>query len=128
MNAPLATDTTKASDDPNAASVVYFDGGCPICAKEISWYQPRAGGVSFLNVDQAGAAPAQDLTREAALARLHARTKDGRLVSGAAAFVALWRTIPSLRPVARVLDNRPVIAILDVCYLGFLKVRRLWRR
>lgn len=127
MNAPLATQTTKASDDPNAAATVYFDGGCPICAKEIAWYQPRAGGVSFLNVDALADAPAADLTRDAALARLHARTHDGRLVSGAAAFVALWRSIPALRWIARLLDNRPTLAVLDIAYAGFLKVRRLWR-
>jgi predicted DCC family thiol-disulfide oxidoreductase YuxK len=127
MNAPLAKDPPKASDDPNAAAVVYFDGGCPICAKEISWYRPRAGGVVFANVDAETTAPAPDLTRAAALARLHARTTDGRLVSGAAAFVALWRTIPALRPIARVLDNRLMIAVLDVAYAGFLRVRKLWR-
>jgi predicted DCC family thiol-disulfide oxidoreductase YuxK len=126
MNAPLAT-TTNASHDPKAAATVYFDGGCPICAKEISWYQPRAGGVTFANIDADTAAPAPDLTREAALARLHARTTDGRLVSGASAFIALWRTIPALRPLARVLDNRPTIAVLDVAYAGFLRVRKLWR-
>ena len=127
MSESPLTLSSKSASDPNAAAVVYFDGGCPICAKEISWYQPRADGVTFANVDADAAAPAPDLTREAALARLHARTADGRLVSGAAAFIALWRTIPALRPIARVLDNRPTIAALDVAYAGFLRVRKLWR-
>ena len=49
------------------------------------------------------------------------------LVSGAAAFLALWRATPGFRWPARLLSARPVVAVLDVAYDGFLKIRRLWR-
>jgi hypothetical protein len=69
-----------------------------------------------------------DLDREAALARFHARRADGALVSGAAAFLAVWRLSPRLAPVARLLDRAPFRQALELGYRGFLRVRPLWRR
>jgi hypothetical protein len=73
------------------------------------------------------ACPAPDLGREAALERFHVRLAGGELVSGAAAFLALWRETPGFRYLAMALSPRPVVAVLDVAYEGFLKLRRLWR-
>ena len=42
-----------------------------------------------------------DLSRQQALARFHVRRADGRLVSGAAAFVSLWQQLPRWRWAAR---------------------------
>ena len=106
---------------------VYYDGACPVCSREIGFYAKRTGGtVSYCDV-AATASPAPDLDREQALQRFHVRLSDGTLVSGAAAFLALWRQTPGFRLPARLLSARPVVAVLDVAYDGFLKVRRLWR-
>lgn len=106
---------------------VYYDGACPVCRREIGFYQTRTGGeVSYCDV--AGEAfPAPDLTREEALKRFHVRLANGELVSGAAAFLALWQETPGFRLLARLLSARPVVALLDIGYAGFLKLRRLWR-
>ncbi len=69
--------------------IVYYDGGCPVCSREITFYQRRPGGESFAWVDvtQADeAALGPGLSREAALARMHVRRADGTVVDGAAAF------------------------------------------
>jgi predicted DCC family thiol-disulfide oxidoreductase YuxK len=55
------------------------------------------------------------------------RLADGALVSGAAAFLALWRQTPGFGLAGRLLSVRPVVAVLDLAYDGFLKLRRLWR-
>ena len=71
---------------------VYYDGACPVCRREIGFYQKRTGGaVSYCDV-ATEASPAPDLDREAALKRFHVRLPDGALVSGAA--VALGRADP----------------------------------
>ena len=76
---------------------VYYDGACPVCRREIGFYQKRTGAeVSYCDV-AAEACPAPDLTREEALKRFHVRLADGALVSGAAAFLALWRETPGFR-------------------------------
>ena len=106
---------------------VYYDGACPVCSREIGFYRKRTGAaVSYCDV-AAEACPAPDLGREAALQRFHVRLAGGELVSGAAAFLALWRETPGFRYLAMALSPRPVVAVLDVAYEGFLKLRRLWR-
>ena len=106
---------------------VYYDGACPVCRREIGFYRKRTGAaVSYCDV-AAEVCPAPDLRREDALQRFHVRLRDGALVSGAAAFLALWRETPGFRLPARLLSVRPVVAVLDRAYDGFLKLRRLWR-
>jgi predicted DCC family thiol-disulfide oxidoreductase YuxK len=106
---------------------VYYDGACPVCSREIGFYQKRTGNeVSYCNVADE-ASPAADLRREDALARFHVRLPDGALVSGAAAFLALWQATPGFRAIGRLLSLRPAVKVLDIAYTGFLKIRRLWR-
>lgn len=107
---------------------VYYDGACPVCRREIGFYQRRTDGeVAYCDV-AAGASPAPDLSREAALRRFHVRLADGSLVSGAAAFLALWRSTPGFRTAGRILSVKPAVAVLDAAYVLFLKLRPLWRR
>jgi predicted DCC family thiol-disulfide oxidoreductase YuxK len=106
---------------------VYYDGACPVCRREIGFYQKRTGeAVSYCDV-AAEVCPAPDLRREDALERFHVRLADGSLVSGAAAFLALWRETPGFRRAGALLSSGPVVAVLDKAYAGFLRLRRLWR-
>ena len=70
------------------------------------------------------------LFRSTALARLHLRLPDGRLVQGAAAFLAMWAALPQhprLARLARLLDRPAIVRLLDLAYGAFLRLRRLWR-
>jgi predicted DCC family thiol-disulfide oxidoreductase YuxK len=119
---------TTPQDDP---PTVFFDGDCPVCSREIAMYRRQPGAEGLRWVDAAACDPAAfgtGLSRDAALARLHVRRADGSLVGGAAAFVAMWAALPRTASLARWLNHRPVLALLDVAYSGFLVVRRLWRR
>ncbi len=110
---------------------VYYDGGCPICTREIGFYQRRcgAGRIRWINLAQCDDRElGTDLSREAAYARLHARRPDGRLVSGAQAFAALWQALPAFRLAGHAAALPGVVHGLEWGYRGFLKVRRLWRR
>lgn len=91
--------------------------------------QPGAEAVRWVNAaacDVAAFGPG--LSREAALAQLHVRRADGSLVGGAAAFIAMWAALPRTARLARWLNHRPVLVLLDAAYAVFLRVRRLWRR
>ncbi len=63
------------------------------------------------------------IDRSALLARFHAQEKGGAVVSGAAAFAAMWRAIPLLRPLGLAARNAWVLHGLEVLYRGFLRVR-----
>jgi predicted DCC family thiol-disulfide oxidoreductase YuxK len=117
----------EENNDPRAASEVFFDGGCPICRREIAGYQ-RLKGMAAVRWRDVSAEEAEGLDRAAALARFHVRRADGSMVSGAAAFLSLWRCSPRLAPIARLLDRAPLRQTLELGYRAFLRVRPLWRR
>lgn len=100
---------------------VWHDGDCPLCRREIALMRrlDRRGRIDFVDATSAGACP---IDRTALLARFHAR-EDGQLLSGAAAFAAMWRAIPVLRPIGLLARYRPVLGLLERLYLRFL-VRR----
>ncbi|WP_444763773.1 DCC1-like thiol-disulfide oxidoreductase family protein [Roseateles sp.] len=122
----------QASKTPQDASpTVYFDGDCLVCSREIAMYrrQPGADAVCWVNAAACDAgAFGPGLSRDAALARLHVRRADGTLVGGAAAFIAMWAALPRTAMLARWLNHRPVVALLDAAYGAFLLLRRAWRR
>jgi len=100
---------------------VWFDGDCPLCRREIALMRrlDRRGAITFIDVAGDGTCP---IDRAELLARFHAR-EDGRILSGAAAFAAMWRAIPLLRPIGLLARNRIVLRGLELAYLGFLRVR-----
>lgn len=113
------------------STTVYFDGGCPVCSREIAMYQrqPGAGAVLWTDVTRCTASElGPGLTRDKALARLHVRLADGRLVSGAQAFTTLWRVLPRWAWLGRLLGTPATLWLLEGGYRGFLWVRRIWRR
>ena len=103
--------------------VVWHDGVCPRCRREIALMRrlDRRAAIAF--VDVAGT-PSHDcpLDRRTLLARFHA-LENGQLLSGAAAFAAMWRAIPILRPLGLAARNAVVLALLEKLYSGFLRVR-----
>lgn len=76
-------------------------------------------------------APECPIDRRELLARFHVRD-NGKLLSGASAFAAVWRVIPLLRPIGLLARVPIVLAALERAYLAFLRVRpqlqRLARR
>jgi len=106
---------------------VWFDGDCPLCRREIGLMRrlDRRGAIVFIDVaDGSGSCP---LDRSELLARFHAR-EEGRMLSGAAAFAAMWRATPLLRPLGLAARNGRVLAVLEALYVAFLKVRPALQR
>lgn len=105
---------------------VYYDGACPLCSREISVYrrQPGAGEICWVDVSSETPVPLPEgLTRSAALQRFHVRGADGRLHSGAAAFLKLWHSLPGLARAARLLDRPILRAVLEFGYRLTLLIR-----
>jgi predicted DCC family thiol-disulfide oxidoreductase YuxK len=124
--------TSGVADCPAAPSsrhdgpIAYYDGACPLCAREISFYRRQAGAsrIHWIDVSRIGGNEvAPDLSNDAALARFHVRDIDGSLVSGGAAFVLVWKNLPRFRWLCTIFALRPFTWALDRLYAGFLKVR-----
>jgi predicted DCC family thiol-disulfide oxidoreductase YuxK len=116
-----------AKDRSGEAKVtVYYDGACPLCAREIAFYRSRRGAETIDWVDVVACGPgeiAPGLSAERARARFHVRDAAGALVSGGRAFAEVWAALPGFAPLGRLL-RLPVFApILDGVYDAFLRVR-----
>ena len=111
------------------ALTVMFDGSCPLCRREIAVYRSLNAlqTVSWLDVskDSNGLSQA-DQARY--MARFHVQLEDGRIISGAAAFVALWLVMPGWRWLGR-MGRLPVVSsTLELAYRAFLHLRPYLQR
>jgi predicted DCC family thiol-disulfide oxidoreductase YuxK len=105
--------------------IVYFDGSCPLCTAEINYYASRGGGeaLHLVDVSSTAADTGPDLDRHDALRRFHVRRPDGSLLSGAAAFSAIWKALPGWRHAGRLAGFRPVTLLLEGGYRLLLPIR-----
>ena len=77
---------------------VWFDSQCPLCIREIAlmrrldWFKR----VDFIDIYTTQTCP---LEPQLLLQRFHVQEINGPIISGAAAFAALWRQLPLLRPI-----------------------------
>jgi demethoxyubiquinone hydroxylase (CLK1/Coq7/Cat5 family) len=109
---------------------VYFDGACPVCRREVAVYRRQPGADACAWVDAAAcddAALGPGLARPQALAKLHVRLPDGRLVAGAPGFAALWSALPRWRWLGRLAGWAAVRPLAALAYAVFLRLRPLWR-
>ncbi|MEE1877476.1 thiol-disulfide oxidoreductase DCC family protein [Altererythrobacter litoralis] len=102
---------------------VWYDGACPLCLREIALMRrlDRRDTIEFVDVTRS-AAENCPIDQAQLLERFHA-SEDGKLLSGAEAFAAMWRAIPLLRPLGLLARNRRVLQALELLYTLFLRHR-----
>lgn len=122
-------------NNPDEPLRMFHDGACPLCTLEVAHYRKldREGKISFIDAtcadkDVSAQLVSAGLTQAVALRRLHVVLPDGRIVSGARAFVALWRVLPRWRRIAPIAGAPPIIWILEGLYRLFLPIRPLLAR
>lgn len=110
----------EASEAPTVT--VWYDGDCPLCLREIRLMRrlDRRDAIHFVDVHEGRDCP---LDPQVLLERFHAQEQSQPLVSGAAAFAAMWRAIPLLRPLGLLARNRVMLAALEKTYVVFLRYR-----
>ena len=109
----------------NEKLVVYFDGSCRLCQSEIKFYRNQAGAeqIDFFDVSERAGIICDGLTCAQAMARFHVREPNGKLFSGAAAFVSVWERLPRWRWAAKVARLPGVLSALEFAYRVFLPLR-----
>ena len=106
-----------------ARLTVWYDGACPLCLREIALMRrlDRRGAIAFIDVGNTDSVCPID--RQTLLARFHAQEAGGPILSGAAAFAAMWRALPTLSLLGQLARIPPVLWLLEGAYRLFLKVR-----
>lgn len=101
---------------------VWYDSGCPLCTREIRLFRrlDTQSAIQFIDVLSDQGCP---LDQQTLLARFHAQEADAEIVSGAAAFAAMWRAIPLLRPLGLLMRLPIILSIAEIAYIAFLRVR-----
>jgi predicted DCC family thiol-disulfide oxidoreductase YuxK len=87
-------------------TIIYFDSGCPVCARGAEHWQGLdwARRTEWVDLMQQPEALAQDgVDFAAAMEILHVRDRSGRIVSGGDAFLELWDQLPRWRHLARLI-------------------------
>ena len=109
----------------NPETVVFFDGSCPLCQSEIDMYRrcDGAGALRIVDISRSGAAVPDGTAREDAMARFHVLSPAGHLLSGAAAFIEVWRQLPGWRWAGRLGALPGAIPILETGYRLFILLR-----
>ena len=107
---------------------VLYDGACPLCRREIAVYQglqpiDTTQTVQFLDVSRADCQLPQGGKRSDYLARFHVQRADGKVLSGAAAFIALWATLPGWRYLAVLARLPGATPAMELLYRAFLRIR-----
>lgn len=105
-----------------AKVIIWYDGTCPLCTREIAlmrrldWWKA---------IDYRDVSPPEaicPLDRQLLLSRFHA-SENGVMLSGAAAFAAMWRAIPLLKPLGWAARSPFILGLLERLYIGFLGIR-----
>jgi predicted DCC family thiol-disulfide oxidoreductase YuxK len=116
----------------NSARVtIWYDGDCPLCVSEISLIQKldqKNQRIAFIDLAGDGTCP---LDRGQMLARFHAQETGKDIVSGAAAFGAMWRQVTPFQPLGWLTLVPPMGWLMGLLYNQFLRVRprlQAWMR
>lgn len=76
--------------------VLFYDGHCPICRKEIAWLQwkNRQGKLGFQDINaETFQAEHYGKTHAELMAEIHGQYSDGRLVKGVEVFYAAYQAV-----------------------------------
>jgi predicted DCC family thiol-disulfide oxidoreductase YuxK len=101
---------------------MFFDGACPLCRREVDHYRrlDRDNRVDWVDISvDRQALQALGITADAAMRRLHAVDRQGRLRVGVPAFVAIWEALPFYRRLAPLLRLPGLLPLLDIGYRRF---------
>jgi 3-demethoxyubiquinol 3-hydroxylase len=116
-----ATDA-KDVNTTNTLSVM-FDGSCPLCLKEISLYRSAQALTPINWVDVRKTDNCLPTQRQQFMSRFHVQQTSGQMLSGAAAFVALWENMPGWRWLAAFIKKLHLTPLLEFAYVRFLVIR-----
>ena len=126
---PIGEPATQPVDQAPPLTVLY-DGACPLCRREIGIYRGLRSitPVCFSDISDAAQPLPPGTTRAQLLARFHVRDRDGQLLSGAAAFLALWTALPGWRWLAWVGRLPGAAWAMERTYRFFLRWRPMLQR
>ena len=121
------TNTGAAINNICQKAVVFYDGGCPICSREIAHYQRRRGAEAILWIDitqQADSLTQYGLDYETAMRRFHVLDSNNNFQIGAFGFIYLWSLLKPYNFLAKMINITHSASLLDRLYEWFARRRQ----
>jgi predicted DCC family thiol-disulfide oxidoreductase YuxK len=106
--------------------LVLFDGGCPMCRREIAHYRRLEGSDRLAWIDIARTPDIKQrfgVSHADAMARLHVRDAAGHWQVGAHGFVEIWGHLRGYRWLGRAIRVLHLTSLLDHAYHRFARWR-----
>ncbi len=106
----------------NPRPIVFYDGACPLCSREIAHYRRVDGAARLHWVDAATESQTlaeHGLDLERAMAELHVLDGNGRWQRGVDAFLVIWSHLPPYRWLARLISILGLHTPLGYVYRRF---------
>ena len=110
----------------SAKVIVYYDGLCVLCSREIEHYRRSRGAdlINFVDICAPGFdAGAHGVDPKAVHRVMHVKRADGTLATEVDAFIAIWTTLPGYWLLARIASLGFVRFFLNIGYHLFVRVR-----
>lgn len=107
-------------------TTVFYDGGCPLCRREISHYKKldRDRNISWVDITTEPATLDNfGLNSRAAMSRFHVLDTRGRWQTGAWGFAEVWSELPGYRWVEKIVRVSRTLPLLDRLYSKFARWR-----
>lgn len=108
------------------APIVFFDGQCPLCRREIEYYKTLDGADHLRWVDlhnDKGMLKRHGLDKQSAMERFHVLDAGDQWQTGAYGFIEMWSHLPRWRVLARTLKRLKLASLLDWAYGHFARWR-----
>ena len=119
----------KASDPATLKPIVFYDGGCPMCRREIDHYRriDRRENIRWIDIiEEPHRLSEYGLSREQAMQRFHVLDNDGNWQTGARGFIEVWRQLPYYHRLASAVQALRLAGPMDFVYRYW--ARWHWRR
>jgi predicted DCC family thiol-disulfide oxidoreductase YuxK len=118
MTVTASHHTTNSNPRP----VVFYDGDCPLCRREIAHYRRLDREARLCWVDAAAETELlarYDLSQQSAMAELHVLDTAGRWQRGVDAFLVIWQHLPGYHWLERVVRGLRLRRPLGFLYRRF---------
>ncbi len=103
-------------------TIVFFDGQCGLCSKEIRFFKKLDAKkrIEWVDVNEdVELLHALGITYEQAMRKMHVLDNQGILRRGADAFLALWSELPYFKAITSLIHFSRTSYLLDRAYNGF---------
>lgn len=121
----MSANRTQAQDYPKP--IVFYDGGCPMCSREIAHYRrlDRNASIDWVDITRdLDTLRRHGLEPATAMRRFHVRDTAGDWQIGAWGFAEMWAHLPYYQVLSRLLRFSGTLPLLDRLYDRFADWRQ----